>query len=92
MLPDSDRIFAAIGAGYEFDFGFTLDMAYMFTHFVDRTVNGHACTANDPGCLDANGDVIKYTEAGTLNWVGNTFPAHYESHAQLLSVTMGMKF
>lgn len=92
MLPDSDRIFTGAGAGYEFDFGLTLDMAYTFTYFIERTVNGHACTANDSECVDPNGDVNKYTEAGTLNWVGNIFPAHYESFAQLLSVTVGMKF
>jgi len=92
MLPDSDRMFASVGAGYDFDFGLTLDVSYMFTYFTERTVNGHACTANDPECLDANGEVIKYTEEGTLNWVGNPFPAHYESFAQLVAVTVGMKF
>jgi len=92
MLPDSDRIFAALGAGYQFDFGLTLDMSYMFTFFEDRTVNGHACTQNDPQCFDSSGNFIEYTADGQLNWVGNTFPAHYQSYVQLLAVSVGFRF
>lgn len=38
VLPDSDRHSFSIGQGFHND-QFSLDLAYMFTHFVDRTVN-----------------------------------------------------
>lgn len=38
VLPDADRHSFSIGQGIHFD-NFALDLAYMFTHFKDRTVN-----------------------------------------------------
>lgn len=88
MLPDSDRLFAGLGLGYVFDFGLSVDMAYMFTYFLERTVEGHACTESDAGCDGAD----DYDANGYLNWVGNPFPATYTNHAQLVSITLGIHF
>jgi len=44
LLPDSDRHSFSIGSGLHNDYC-TLDMAYMYTHFVDRTVNNQDMTA-----------------------------------------------
>jgi len=92
MLPDSDRLFASLGIGYAFDFGLRINAAYMFTYFLERTVEGHACTESDASCLDANGDLVAYDDDGNLNWVGNVFPATYNSHAQLVAITLGWHF
>jgi long-chain fatty acid transport protein len=92
MLPDSDRIFGSLGVGYRFDFGLSMDMAYLFTWFVPRTVTGHACTQADPECLNTEGELVPYGPDGSLNWVGNRFPANYDGVAQLLAVTVGWQF
>ncbi|NJD91084.1 MAG: aromatic hydrocarbon degradation protein [Geobacter sp.] len=44
VLPDSDRHSFSIGQGFHNDY-FSLDLAYMWTHFVDRTVNNQDMTA-----------------------------------------------
>jgi len=90
MLPDSDRIFLMAGAGYTFDLGFSVDLGYGFTYFLPREVSGHVCTAADPECLDADGNLVPYAADGSVNWVGNRFPALYNNYAQLLTVTLGM--
>lgn len=92
MLPDSDRIFAAVGAGYAFDFGLRLDMSYMLTMFVTRTVNGHVCTELDGECFNDAGEFVAYNDDGSLAYAGNPFPARYESLAHLLSITVGVEF
>jgi long-chain fatty acid transport protein len=38
LLPDADRHSFSIGQGFHNEL-FSLDLAYMWTHFVDRTVN-----------------------------------------------------
>ena len=43
VLPDSDRHSFSIGQGIHNDI-FSLDLAYMWTHFVDRTVNNQDMT------------------------------------------------
>lgn len=43
VLPDSDRHSFSIGQGFHNDI-FSLDLAYMWTHFVDRTVNNQNMT------------------------------------------------
>lgn len=43
LLPDSDRHSFSIGQGIHNDH-FSLDLAYMWTHFVDRTVNNQNMT------------------------------------------------
>lgn len=92
MLPDSDRVFAAVGAGYAFDFGLRLDMSYQLTMFITRTVNGHPCTELDDECFNDAGEFQAYNDDGSLAFVGNVFPARYESLAHLLSITVGMEF
>jgi len=92
MLPDSDRAFVAAGAGYAFDNGMSVDMSYMFTQFLDRTVTGRACTDADQECLQPDGSFDPYDEDGALRWIGNRFPATYKSHAQLVAVTLGARF
>jgi long-chain fatty acid transport protein len=92
MLPDSDRIFTAIGAGYRFDFGLRFDASYMLTYFLERTVNGHLCTQADPECFDEQGEFAPYNDDGSLAFAGNPFPARYENVAHLLSLTLGMEF
>jgi long-chain fatty acid transport protein len=44
VLPDSDRHSFSIGQGFHTDM-FSLDLAYMWTHFVDRTVKNQDMTA-----------------------------------------------
>lgn len=44
VLPDSDRHSFSIGQGFHNDI-FSLDIAYMWTHFVDRTVHNQDMTA-----------------------------------------------
>jgi len=44
VLPDSDRHSFSIGQGFHNDM-FSLDLAYMWTHFVDRTVNNKDMTS-----------------------------------------------
>lgn len=43
VLPDSDRHSFSIGQGFHNDI-FSLDLAYMWTHFVDRTVHNQDMT------------------------------------------------
>jgi long-subunit fatty acid transport protein len=38
LLPDSDRLSFSIGQGFHYDH-FSLDLAYMWTHFKDRAVS-----------------------------------------------------
>lgn len=92
MLPDSDRIFTSVGAGYAFESGLRFDMSYMLTMFVTRTVTGHACTELDSECLNEAGELVAYNDDGSLAFAGNPFPARYESLAHLLSITVGMEF
>ncbi|WP_026841497.1 OmpP1/FadL family transporter [Citrifermentans bremense] len=44
LLPDADRHSFAVGAGIHHSMG-TLDLAYMWVHFVDRTVNNQDMAA-----------------------------------------------
>ena len=93
MLPDSDRIFAGLGGGYTFPFGFSIDMSYLYTYFVPREVNGHACTAGSPEAeCAAAADGPAYDAAGNVLWSGNRFPAHYTTHAHLLAITLSQSF
>ncbi len=93
MLPDSDRIFAALGGGYKFDFGLALDLTYLHTFFLPREVNGRPCTAGntDPACATAT-DGPAYDAAGNLVWSGNSFPARYTNDAHLLALTISQSF
>jgi long-chain fatty acid transport protein len=93
MLPDSDRIFAALGGGYEFDFGLALDLAYLHTFFLPREVHGSPCTAGstDAACATV-GDGPAYDAAGNVQWSGNRFPARYTNDAHLLSLTISQRF
>ena len=43
LLPDSDRLSFSIGQGFHYDH-FSLDLAYMWTHFKDRTVSNQDMT------------------------------------------------
>lgn len=92
MLPDADRIFTAIGAGYRFDFGMRFDVSYMLTTFLERTVTGHLCTEADKDCFNDDGDFVAYNEDGSLAFSGNPFPARYNNRAHLLSITIGAEF
>lgn len=92
MLPDSDRIFGSVGAGYKLDMGLRLDVAYELTHFRDRTVEGTPCTSEAPCTDDAGNEMSEFKDDGSRNWLGNPFPASYQGMAQLLSVTVGMAF
>jgi long-chain fatty acid transport protein len=94
MLPDSDRIFLSLGLGYKFQFGLTIDLAYMFTYFLPRKVEGHACSEADtdhPECFEED-QVDAFDGDGSANWVGNRFPASYKSQAHLLALTLGIRF
>ncbi|MFH1532357.1 MAG: outer membrane protein transport protein [Pseudomonadota bacterium] len=93
MLPDSDRIFAAIGGGYEFDFGLGIDLSYLHTFFLPREVHGHPCTAAsvEPACAAAAGGPA-YDASGNVLWSGNRFPARYTNDAHLLAITVSQKF
>jgi long-chain fatty acid transport protein len=93
MLPDSDRIFAAIGGGYEFDFGLALDIAYLHTFFLTREVHGRPCAAGspDPACA-GTADGPAYDASGNVPWSGNRFPARYSNDAHLLSLTISQRF
>ena len=92
MLPDSDRIFAALGGGYKFDFGLTLDLSYLHTFFLPREVKGSPCTAGntDAACGPDGGPT--YDAAGNLVWSGNAFPARYTNDAHLLALTISQSF
>jgi long-chain fatty acid transport protein len=92
MLPDADRLFVAAGAGYRLDFGLRLDMSYMLTTFLTRTVDGAPCTEADSECFNDAGEFDPYNPDGSLRFVGNPFPARYENLAHLLSITVGMEF
>lgn len=95
MLPDADRIFNAIGVGYNIDFeswSLNLNGTYMLTIFRDRTVNGRPCTSDDP-CLDDAGEQLpEFNDAGVRNWEGNNFPATYKTTAHLIGLTVGARF
>lgn len=94
MLPDSDRIFGSVGAGYRFPFGLSLDAACQLTIFKERTVTGQACTetSTDPACFNESGDFVAYDENGAENWSGNRFPATYKTFAVLVAITAKMEF
>ena len=93
MLPDSDRIFAALGGGYEFKFGLGFDVTYMHTFFLAREVHGHPCTAGSAeGACAAAADAPAYDAAGNSLWSGNRFPARYTNDAHLLAVTISQRF
>ena len=93
MLPDSDRIFVAVGGGYTFDFGLTLDLSYMHTFFLAREVQGHACTASSPEAeCAAAASGPAWDAAGNALWTGNRFPARYTNDAHLLAVTISQSF
>jgi long-chain fatty acid transport protein len=80
MLPDSDRIFGSLGGGYEFDFGLALDIAYLYTYFLPREVDGHPLTSGD------------YDAAGNVPWSGNSFPARYTNVVHLIALTISQSF
>ncbi len=92
MLPDSNRFFASLGAGYSFPFGLTVDASYMVTIWMERTVKGTLCPAGstDPACADllASGNY----EDGSVPHTGNEFPGTYSSIAHLLAMTVGYQF
>ncbi len=94
MLPDADRLFLAVGAGYRFDFGLKLDASVQTTYFLPRTVTGEACTAqsSDPACFDENGDFKAFNESGQATWSGNRFPSEWNNFAVLVATTIGYSF
>jgi long-chain fatty acid transport protein len=55
ILPDADRHSFSVGSGIHVD-NITLDMAYMFTHFSDRTVNNQdmAATTGENGTFKSD--------------------------------------
>lgn len=52
-LPDCDRIDVSAGAGYRFDFGLSVDLAYMYVHFLGRSSTGEAF----PGSYEASAHI-----------------------------------
>jgi long-subunit fatty acid transport protein len=40
LLPDANRVEGTVGAGYKFDRHWSVDVAYQFISFSDRTVTG----------------------------------------------------
>ena len=53
-LPDCDRVDVSFGAGYEFDFGLVVDVAYMYVHFLGRASTGEAF----PGSYEASAHLM----------------------------------
>ena len=53
-LPDSDRVDVSAGAGYEFEFGLFVDLAYMYVHFLGRESTGEAF----PGAYESSAHLI----------------------------------
>jgi long-chain fatty acid transport protein len=94
MLPDSHRIFTAVGAGYRFPFGLTLDATYQFTYFLERTVTGEPCApgSSNPQCLDSQGQYQPFGADGQASWIGNRFPATYRNYSMLLALTAKVSF
>lgn len=76
ILPDADRHSFSVGSGIHVD-NVTIDMAYMFTHFVDRTVNNQN--------KDPNGDISKEP---TLAGENGTF----KSDVHLFGANVSVKF
>jgi long-chain fatty acid transport protein len=41
-LPDADRVDVSVGAGYAFPCGLSVDLGYMYVHFMERSSTGEA--------------------------------------------------
>ena len=67
VLPDSDRHSFSIGQGFHNDY-FSLDLAYMWTHFVDRTVSNQDMTAMTGATGTYKSDVHLFSGSVTVKF------------------------